>query len=232
MKSIFFPKRGSSISKIKLDSKITKKQIPHNSFQKLKVTNDFNVVVVFSDTKEEISIEANDNLHEHIKYAYEEGTLSFNKTSSVKMKGKQILNIFITTKPFYEFRADDDATITVESLLISENISVKLTDDSKLIAKVDAENMDIYADDDCSVTLKGNVYRVKLRLKDDSEFNNTDFSVNHLEARLSGDSRAKITVNKSLKIKLTGDSEFKYKGSPVVEEKEVSGGSAFINIPS
>ncbi|KAB8151544.1 hypothetical protein EZY14_017770 [Kordia sp. TARA_039_SRF] len=224
MKSIFFPKKKRQ--------KVTKKELSYQSFQKLKVTNDLNVYIIFSDTEEEIYVETNEDLHAHVKCNYKNETLSLKKSNSRSLKKNEAINIYIKTKPFYDFYANDDCIITLQSLLKGDEVFVNLDDDSKFVATVEVPNMELTADDDSEVEINGIIDRLKLRLKEDSLFDCFDLSVNHLDAHLSSDSEAKVTVNTSLKMKLNDDSELKYKGNPTIEKKEVWGDSSVVNIPS
>ncbi|WP_306352324.1 GIN domain-containing protein [Flavobacterium sp. '19STA2R22 D10 B1'] len=226
MKLSIYPKRDETFQEVRLDSSITKKIIPYESFHSLKVSNDFNVNIVFSETEEEIIIETNNNLHNYIHYEYVEGIFNIYKKHNLVFKGKQILNLYVKSKPFFDFIAIDDSNITVKSLIVSEHLDIKLNDDSTFSGKVKVQKGTITAKDDSKVKIEGHIENLNLRLSSDSEIKNYDLIVDHIKANLSGDSSAKLTVNNSIECNAKGDSNFSYKGNAVVTEKNISGGSS------
>ncbi|MGS0528251.1 GIN domain-containing protein [Zobellia nedashkovskayae] len=59
------------IDHVKASDEITTKDLTISDYDKLKVSNAFDVYVNFSEGEEQIRIEANDNLHERIVVARE-----------------------------------------------------------------------------------------------------------------------------------------------------------------
>mgnify|MGYP003683047693 CR=1 FL=1 len=213
-------KPKSKFKHVKLDSNVTRKEIPFQGLQKLKLSNDFNAVIEFSETEEEIIVEANENLHQYIHCKYEDEVLKLNKEFNIMFKGKQILNVYIKCKPFFLFRASDDVTINVKSLITADDLHIKIDDDSIFNGKVAIKNANIIAKDDSIVNIEGNIDDLNLRLSGDSVMKNYKLSIDRIEARLSGDSIAELTVNESVKCKTTGDSSFRYKGNAILVRQD------------
>lgn len=63
---------------VRADDEITTRDLSLSGYSGLKVSDSFDVYVTFSDTEEQITIEANDNLHDRIVVS-REGTMSLLK---------------------------------------------------------------------------------------------------------------------------------------------------------
>ncbi len=205
-----------SFNNIKLNSKITRQQRDHQAFSKLKVSDDFNLFIYFSDTNSEISIEANRNLHDHIKLKYVDNTLVIEKTKNLMLRGKEVSNIYITTPSFSEFEIKSDSNVKLYSELNTEYFRVQLKGDSSFIGSVNSILGEVIVKDDSVIDLSGKIHSLKLRVSGDSKFESYDLVANDLEAELSGDSSARITANNKIELKVKGDSDFRFKGTASV----------------
>jgi len=69
----------------------------------LEGNDNFKVYINFSDTEEKLRVQANDNLHNYILINKEDIKLTVKLDNVQRIKGKETLNVFITTKNIDNF---------------------------------------------------------------------------------------------------------------------------------
>lgn len=212
---------------IRVSETISTREYDFRDISALEVATDFKAYVTFSETEERVQIQANDNLFERINVRQQGGKLTVKLDNNISLRGKEVLNLFITTRSISDFKASSDASIFLDSSLEAENVSVVLSsdayfqgditsDDFRLEASSDSEALlyltAIEGDMDISsgAKIEGELQfdLGSLRLSSDSTM---DFmgTIRELDARLSSDSRLRdygLEVE-DLKISLTSDSD-------------------------
>jgi len=199
------------------------------SFDKIDVSEDFNVFVRFSNKEPIVKIEANENLHDLIKVENKNGTLKIStKSYSIRSGGgkesaDEKLVAYITTKSLVGIKGDEDVTIKLEDKLEVENLTIDLDEDCKLEGHLEVANLHVMLDEDSVLDIKGAAEKMQVEVSEDSMIKGLDFQVEDLDIDLSGDSEAKLTVNGSIALKASGDSLFYKQGEGKFTKKRLSG---------
>ena len=76
--------------KIKGDRNVTIKQTDIEPFNRIIVGEDFNVEIVYN-SKASVEVEADDNLHEYIKFSVNDGVLTFQTTLKITSSKKMAI---------------------------------------------------------------------------------------------------------------------------------------------
>ncbi|MDC8004728.1 DUF2807 domain-containing protein [Aureisphaera galaxeae] len=223
LKTLF--KKSKAFTHIK-NSEVTKRQIAFTDFNTLEVANDINVFVTFSESKQQIVIEANENLQELIRVENLDNKLIIYKKKNLVVKGDETTNVYVHCKPFSKFSAANDCTLTLETELHSQKAKVKLSQDSAFKGIVNVQEFEMQFADDSKGEISGYIEYLNLKLADDSKLKNYELTVGSLDAHLSEDSTAHLTVNKTINVKASSDSKLKYKGNAKLNAKFTSGDSS------
>jgi hypothetical protein len=193
----------------------------------LQVSSDFRAYVTFSDTEEKVSIKANDNLFRRID-AYMEGSkLVVKLENNVRVRGKETMELYVTTKNISQFKASADAAIFMESPINTNTVSIELSSDAYFEGDITADDLelhmasdseaemyldvqDAYLDLSSSSRLQGEskIKDAKIRLASDAEVDMIG-AIESLDAIMSSDSELKdygLEVQ-DLRIDLTSDSD-------------------------
>lgn len=213
---------------IKASNEISTKSISVSDYTALEVANDFNVYVTFSNTEEEIKIEANDNLQEYIVTNITDNKLRIKLKNNLIIKGKETLNIYIKTKNINDFSAYGDVKIELENTLEAKAAKIKLFGDSYFSGEVIANKLDLELKGDSKTDIYGTIKNLSAKLTGDSNLDDYDLAVENINIKLFGDSQAHLTVTNTINIEAAGDSSFFYKGNATIVSEQITGDSKMV----
>lgn len=239
-----------STETIRVSDEVSTREYDFGSITALEVATDFKAYVSFSDTEERFRIEANDNLFEKIDIFRQGDKLTVKLKNNVNVRGKEILNLFITTRRISNYTASSDASIFLETPLNTASASINLSSDAFFEGDITTERFDLrgssdskaklYLDvdqaivnlssgaeiegeviineadvklsSDSTVDVMGRVEDLDATLSSDSKFKDYALEVEHLKVNLSSDSKAYLTVSKTIDVTANSDSKLFYKG--------------------
>ncbi|MFC4221315.1 head GIN domain-containing protein [Flagellimonas marina] len=193
----------------------------------LQVATDFNAYVTFSETEERVEIEANDNLFNKMDVFMEGNKLVVKLENNIRVKGRETLNLYITTRNINWFKASSDAAIFLENPLHANSVSINLSSDGHFIGDIVSEDFELKAESDSDAELyleAKNAYfdlSSGAYLDGEATIDNAVFrlsadatadllgTVDHVDAILSSDAELKgyaLHIN-DLEIELSSDAE-------------------------
>ncbi len=207
---------------------ITTKDHEISGYSALEVNDNFKVYINFSDTEEKFRVQANDNLHEYIKVNKESNKLTVKLDKVGRIKGKETLNVFITTKRIDNFTIKGNAKLELEDPLETDNLKIYLSGNSFFSGELEAEKLDLVSSGNCMLDFSGNVKNMDIELDGNCELSDYELSVDILKIDLSGNSNAYLTVNNSISIDASGNSVLSYKGSATIAHQKLSSGSKIV----
>jgi hypothetical protein len=218
---------------IKLSHDITKENKNITGFQKIEVSEDFEVYLSFSETSEEVVIESNENLHDRIIVEKEGDKLkistkpySYSYNNRKKDSGaKEKLVAYITAKKLTEIKGTEDVTFLLKDKLYADNLTIDLDEDTSLKGYIEAQHLVVLLNEDSTVYLKGGAKSMKVDADEDSIIAGYDFVVGDIDINLNEDSVAKLTVNGEINLRAKEDSYFYHKGDGHFNRKHLSGDS-------
>lgn len=210
-----------------VSEEVSTREYDFDNIRVLQVSSDFRAYVTFSDTEEKVSIKANDNLFRRID-AYMEGSkLVVKLENNVRVRGKETMELYVTTKNISKFKASADAAIFMESPINTNTVSIELSSDAYFEGDITADDLelhmasdseaemyldvqDAYLDLSSSSRLQGEskIKDAKIRLASDAEVDMIG-TIESLDAIMSSDSELKdygLEVQ-DLRIDLTSDSD-------------------------
>ncbi|PXX28433.1 head GIN domain-containing protein [Arenibacter sp. ARW7G5Y1] len=215
---------------ITVSEDVTSKDHEFSGYTSLEVNDNFNIYISFSDTEEKLRVEANDNLHEYILLNKESNKLTVKLDKVRRIKGKETLNVFITTKSINNFTIKGNTTLELEEPLETDNIKMYLSGNSFFSGTLTAEKLDLVSKGNCMIELLGSVKNMDMDLGGNCELSDYDLSVDSLKINLSGNSNAYLTANNSIWIDASGNSVLSYKGNATIAHKKLSSDSKIVKM--
>lgn len=218
---------------IKLSHNITTETRNFTGFDKIEVSEDFEVRIRLSDTAEKVELEANENLHDLIQVEKEGKTLkiytkpystSYNSRNK-KSGAKERLVAYITAKSLSEIKGNEDVIIVLEDKLYSDKLTIALDEDSTFEGFLEVKNLVVQLDEDCILDIEGSAQSMEVAANEDSIIKGYDFEVGDLAIELDEDSVAKLTVNGDIDLRAREDSYFHYQGEGRFTRKRLTGDS-------
>lgn len=213
---------------IKLSEEITTETRKVAGFDKIDVTEDFEVFIHFSEAEEEVKIEANKNLHEKIIVEKTGSTLKIStapysaNNAWGKHKGaKERLVAHITVSSLVGITADEDVIITLQDELISDYLEVDLSEDCVLEGVLNVDKLVVNLDEDSVLDIQGSAKTMDAKANEDSVIAGSGFVVDNLKIELNEDSEAKLTINNEIDLRANEDSNLYYHGDAIFIRKQL-----------
>lgn len=217
--------------RIQLSHKITTEEKNIKDFTEIDAEADFEIIVRIAD-EESVKIEANENLHDFIIVEKEGNTLklrlkrysTYNKQSS-RNQVREKLVAHVSMKTLTAVTAKEDVVIELIDKLTTDKLTFDLEEDCTFEGEIEVNNLVADLEEDSQLDLKGSAKNFILEAEEDSSIKGYKFEVDDLEADLSGDSEAKLTVNGNINLRARGDSNFYYKGKGTIVKQRLTGDS-------
>lgn len=153
--------------KIKGDRNVTIKQTFIDNFNTLIVDGDFSVEVVYN-SKVSVEIEADDNLHEVIKFEVVDGVLTFVETTRITSRKK--LNIKVNYGDgLKRIEVKGDGEIRSLTSMELNDVSLLTSNNARAYLNINAKNFDYKSSGDSKTRLNLTADSTKIELSDKSK---------------------------------------------------------------
>lgn len=211
---------------IRVTGEVVRTEVNITGYSGLRVSNAFNVNVVFSDTEEKIVLEANVDIQDRIQIRKDGDNLIIKLKNFTNIRGNVTLNVFITTRYIDNFDISGASNLTLDNPLFTrQNISVELSGASNFTGEIVADELRLDASGASNTDIFGEVGVLNARLSGASTLKEYDLIVDTLNIQLSGASNAFLTVMKRIDIKASGASTLNYQGDAMIDTQNLSGAS-------
>ncbi len=208
---------------------VTARTFELQDFEELQINDPFTVFVNFSDSHQELRIEASDNLHSHIEVTQDNNRLRIKLEDHTQLKGMNaVLKVYLTTDKFSKIEAIGAANINLVNDWNTTNAKVEIAGASSLTGHIDCNHFDANLSGASKLKIAGKSSTCEINATGGSEMDTFDFQTEKLETKLNGASTVTITVNDQLEVDASGGSRVYYKGDGIVTKQKLSGGSEII----
>lgn len=216
---------------IKLSDNITTETRDVSGFDKLDVSEDFEVFIRVSDTAEKVEIESNENLHDLIQVENKNGTLKiYTKSYSTQSGGRnggahERLVAYITVTNLTEIKGQEDVIFELEDKLYTDQLSIQLDEDCTFEGYLEVQKLVVDLVEDSVIDIEGKATTMVVEADEDCVIKGFGFEAGKLEIVLNEDSEAKLTVNGDIDLEAKEDSYFHYRGDVNFIRKRLRGDS-------
>jgi hypothetical protein len=201
----------------------TENRTVSQDFESIEVNHGIKVIVEQSNNKS-ITVEADDNLQQHIITKIENGVLkiesdeSYNATETPVVKVKMpVISGLITSS---------GSEITSYNVLITENIHVKSSSGSEININVEADTIKIESSSGSHIEASGKALKLKTSSASGSKIDAQNLMANEVISQTSSGSSTDVYPILKLEAKASSGSHISYHKIPkTVSKEENSGGS-------
>jgi hypothetical protein len=201
----------------------TETRTANEDFKKIEVSHGIKVIVEQSDNKS-ITVEADDNLQQHIVTKIENGVLkiesdeNYNATETPVVKVKMPVTNGLSTSSGSE--------ITSVGTLITENIDVESSSGSQINITVEADAIKIESTSGSNIEVGGKALKVETSSSSGSTIDAKNLMANEVISQTSSGSNTDVYPIVKLEAKASSGSNISYHKIPkTVSKEESSGGS-------
>jgi len=228
--AIFVALAGCSSDDVILPSgTVTSVNHHFSDYSGLIISHGFKVFITFSETKEEIEIEADDNLHAFIDVVKTDNRLIIKVKSNVSIQEPATKNVFITTKHVDLYAGSGGSDISLQNKLFTDEVDVELSGGSSFTGDLNTTGLTVELSGGSRTDITGESDTYRVGASGGSIFRNYDFSADVLVAYLSGGSLGYVTVNNEIQVNASDGSTLHYKGEATIVKENLSGGSMVID---
>lgn len=197
------------------------------NFQAIELSNAFDVYLTQSN-EESVAVSASEpKFRENIKVEVKGGVLIIRYDNKGKWNsGNKKLKAYISFKQLNKLNVSGACDVYIVDDWKADNLKLDLSGASNLKGKMEAQKLMIDLSGASDLTLTGTVGQLNIEASGASDFKGYELMVDYCNARASGASDIKITVNKELSAEASGASDVNYKGSGLIRDIKTSGASS------
>nr|WP_299346352.1 head GIN domain-containing protein [Allomuricauda sp.] len=210
---------------IRASNEISTVEYSFSGYSGLQVSSNFEAFVRFSNSEESIEIEANENLQDKIIVSKDGNTLRIRLKDNVGIRGNATLKAYITTTEISNFQTSGNSLIELENLLVTDNLNLLASGNSRFLGNVDVERLTADATGNSVLNVYGLAANINARLEGNSLMKDYDLFTENLTLSMSGGSEVFLSVSNTIDVDASGNSELNYKGNAEIVRERLSGNS-------
>ncbi|MCJ7662571.1 MAG: DUF2807 domain-containing protein [Anaerolineales bacterium] len=175
-------------------------------------------VIITQGDKESLTIEADDNLLEHITSEVKNGTLELGFTDNVRIDSASPITFTVGVKDLKELDSTGTGSIEIDELG-ADNLNISKSGTGSIsIGTLTATDLVVKADGTGNIELAGTVVKQELELMGTGDYDAPDLESQTASVGVTGTGSVVMWVLDSLDVEITGTSKVSYFGSPNVTE--------------
>lgn len=192
-------------------------------FKNIEVSQGISVIVQQSDNKS-ITVEADDNLQQHIITKIENGILKIEADESYNATETPVVNVKMPV--ISGLSANSGSEITSSETLITENVNVKSSSGSQIHITVEADAIKLESESGSSIEANGKALKLETSSSSGSKIDAKNLMTNEINAKSESGSSTSVFPIVILEAKASSGSNISYHKIPkTLSKKENSGGS-------
>jgi hypothetical protein len=199
------------------------------NFHGISVSSSFDVYLTQSN-EEAVAVSADETKHrDRIKVEVKDGILYVGYDNEGKFgwsSGNKKLKAYISFRQIDKLTISGACDVFIEGTLKAADLVIHQSGASDLKGKLDVEKLTVDLSGASDMTVSGITTQLSIEASGASGFKGYDLSTDICDARASGASDIKITVNKELSAHASGASDVRYKGNGVIRDIKSSGSSS------
>lgn len=189
----------------------------------VKASNGLEVLLLVSDIQL-VSVEADENLQDHIITELIDGTLYVKTDKNIRSaKSKKVTISFIDLKGIH---ASSGASVKSLSDMLSEDLHLKASSGSQLDINLFAKALTVESSSGSNISLRGQAQHFNSKASSGSSINAKDLEAIFCTSKASSGSDITLHAKRTLEAKASSGGNIKYYGEPeVVNQNKSSSGS-------
>jgi hypothetical protein len=197
------------------------------NFHGISVSSAFDVYLSQSDV-EAVAVSATETkFRDHIKVEVKDGILHIGYGEGLKLgNGNKKLKAYISFRQIDKLNISGACDVFIEGTLKAGDLAINQSGASDLKGNIDVKKLFVDLSGASDLMLSGNATELGVEASGASNFKGFDLVTDICDARASGASDIKITVNKELSAHASGASDVRYKGNGVIKDLRSSGSSS------
>jgi hypothetical protein len=202
------------------------------NFHAISISNAFDVHLTQGD-EEAVAVSASETKYRDlISVEVKNGILSIGlkKNGWNMLRGNKKLKAYISFKKIDRLDVSGASDIYIQGKIKADELKIDISGASNLKGVIEAQKMTVDISGASDVSITGTAPQLTVDASGASRFKGTEFVTDFCNARATGASDIKLTVNKELSAHASGASDVRYKGEGVIRDIKTSGASSISRI--
>jgi hypothetical protein len=197
------------------------------NYHGINVSNAFDVYITQSDV-EAVAVSAADTKHrDRIKVEVKNGILHISYDNEVRWNsGNKKLKAYISIKQIDHLTISGACDVYIKGELKADALVINQSGASDLDGKISVKQLKVDLSGASDIKITGLASNLDIEASGASSFKGFDLVTDFCNARASGASDIRITVNKELSAHASGASDVHYKGEGLIRDLKTSGASS------
>ncbi len=191
---------------------VTQERNVTEDFTEVKGSAGLDVYLTQGD-ENKIVVEADENLQQYIEADFEEGRLHI--TTSENIGRSKAKKVYVTYKELNTIEASSGADVTGNSVIKSENLSLKSSSGAQINVEIFAKNLTAKTSSGADLIVSGKASSLKADASSGSELNAKELLVIECNAEASSGAEVTVNVKDNLETNVSSGGEVNYYGNPV-----------------
>ena len=170
-------------------------------------------VYLTQGSENKIMVEADENLHQYIETNIENGMLHV--TTSENIGRSKAKKVFVTFKQLTNIEASSGADVSGNSVVKSENLSLKSSSGADLNVEVFTKDLTAKTSSGADLEISGKASSLKADASSGSELNAKELLVINCNAEASSGAEVSVNVKENLETHVSSGGNINYYGNPV-----------------
>lgn len=203
------------------------------NFTAISISNAFDVYLTQSNEEEAVAVSAGESKdRDLITVEVKNGILyiGLKKDGWKWMRGNKKLKAYISFRKIDKLDVSGASDVYIQGTITADNLKIDLSGASNLRGKMDTKKMTIDLSGASDMTVSGRSSQLTVDASGASKFKGAELVTDFCNARATGASDIRITVNKELSAHASGASDVKYRGEGVIRDIKTSGASSISRI--
>ena len=197
------------------------------NFHGINVSNAFDVYINQSNDEAVAVSAASVKDREMITVEVKDGILYVGLHKDWKWNtGKKKLKAYISFKQIDNLTVSGACDVFIAGILKADNLSINQSGASDIKGKLEVVKLRVDLSGASDMTVTGKATQLSVEASGASDFKGYDLVTETCDAKASGASDIKVTVNKELSAQASGASDVKYKGNGTIRDIKSSGSSS------
>jgi hypothetical protein len=199
-----------------------------SSFHGINVANAFDVYLN-QGNEDAVAVSALETKYrDRIKVEVKDGILfvRYDNEGLSWRSGNKKLKAYISFKQLDKLAISGACDVFITGTIKSDKLDIKQSGASDLKGKLDIKQLTVDLSGASDITVSGTATHLSVEASGASDFKGFDLVTDVCDARASGASDIKITVNKELSAQASGASDVHYKGGGVIKDIKTGGASS------
>jgi Putative auto-transporter adhesin, head GIN domain len=197
------------------------------NFHAINVSSAFNVYIDQANDEAVAVSASNAKDREMIKVEVKDGVLTIGLEKGFRWSnGNKKLKAYISCKKIDKITVSGACDVYVAGVLKLDELTIHQSGASDFKGKLDIGKLTVDLSGASDFTVTGTATQLSVEASGASDFKGYDLVTEICDARASGASDIRITVNKELSAQASGASDVKYKGNGVIKDIRSSGSSS------